>query len=140
MPDAGSHARTDLRKTVMLRARIVDSRGTHEAHVSDISSFGLLGTMENPPARGDFISIQLPTQEFGAHVRWVNGNRFGVRLREEVDGRAITRGRRRKRSAHKASAPVPKAQSPLNVTVVIYAVLCLAAVAGAYLLMSRSIV
>ena len=136
MATAANKSRTELRETVMLRARIVDSRGTHQARISDISPRGLLGTMENPPQRGDFISIHFPAQELGGQVRWVNGRQFGVRLREQIDATSLHTG---KRSAPKAKNPFAsrdEEEMSLKSTIVTYGVLGLTALSTAYLIVT----
>ena len=130
------NSRAELRETVMLRAKVVDSRGTHEARISDVSPRGLLGTMESPPIRGDFISIHLPGQEVGGQVRWVNGRRFGVRLRERVDAASIGSGKRRAREPAKPVASDGASETSLKATLVTYGVLGLTALSTAYLIVT----
>ncbi len=91
--------RNDQRKRVTLRAQIVDSSGSRSADVSDFSSRGVLGTMANPPVRGEFISLRLPSGEVAGQVRWVSGQKFGVRLRDNVDNGLLSA---RPRAAHNA--------------------------------------
>ncbi len=130
------NSRAELRETVMLRARVVDSRGTHEARISDVSARGLLGTMESPPTRGDFISIHFPGQEVGGQVRWVNGRRFGVRLRERVDAASIGSGKRQVRQTKGPSAANGASEMSLSTALVTYGVLCLTALSTAYLIVT----
>ncbi|MWV27643.1 PilZ domain-containing protein [Aurantiacibacter rhizosphaerae] len=136
MPAADTKSRASVRETVMLRAKVVDSRGTHEAQISDISSHGMLGTMANPPERGEFISVHFPGQELGGQVRWVNGRKFGVYLRERVDAKSLTSGRRQARKAVTPAVPQPAEEMSLKSMIITYSVLCLTALSAAYLIVT----
>lgn len=127
--------RSEERETVMLRAQVVDSRGTHEARISDLSPRGLLGNMANPPARGEFINIHFQARELGGQVRWVNGRKFGVRLRERVDAASLLSGRR-PRQVGKAIQVEPEETASLKATVITYAVLGITALSTAYLIVT----
>lgn len=119
----------------MLRAQVVDSRGTHDARISDVSSRGLLGNMANPPARGEFINVHFQARELGGQVRWVNGRKFGVRLRERVDAASLMNGRR-PRQVGKAIQVEPAETASLKATIITYAVLGITALSTAYLIVT----
>ncbi|GEM_PF-1376875 len=128
-------SRADDRETVMLRAKVVDSRGTREARISDVSARGLLGNMEQPPQRGEFINIHFPAREVAGQVRWVNGRQFGVRLRERVDAASLTSGRRPRQVAKPIAVEAEEDMS-LKGTIIAYAVLGLTALSTAYLIVT----
>ncbi len=132
---SSEQSRAEDRETVMLRAKVVDSRGTHDARISDVSSRGLLGNMEQPPERGEFINIHFPAREVAGQVRWVNGRKFGVRLRERVDAASLTSGRRARQAA-KPIAVEAEEEMSLKGTLVAYAVMGLTALSTAYLIVT----
>ncbi|KLE33320.1 PilZ domain-containing protein [Aurantiacibacter gangjinensis] len=133
MPGAAQTDRKDQRSNVMLRASVADAQGTREASISDVSERGLLGNMENPPERGEFITILLPSQEVAGQVRWVRGREFGVRLRERLDVHSLFGSARKPR---RKSAPVaaPSAEGENQNALTAYAVLGICALAAAYLI------
>jgi hypothetical protein len=132
---SSEQSRAEDRETVMLRAKVVDSRGTRDARISDVSSRGLLGNMEQPPERGEFINIHFPAREVAGQVRWVNGRKFGVRLRERVDAASLTSGRRARQAA-KPIAVEAEEEMSLRGTLVAYAVMGLTALSTAYLIVT----
>lgn len=127
--------RSEARETVMLRAKVIDARGTRDARISDVSSRGLLGSMSQPPARGEFINIHFPAREVAGQVRWVNGQRFGVRLRERIDPQSLVSGNAKRRVA---KAPVVEVEEEMSLkgTIIAYAVLGLTALSTAYLIVT----
>lgn len=132
----GEKSRTDTRQTVMLRAKVIDSRGSRTAQISDVSERGLLGVMEQPPARGEFISVHFPSCELGGQVRWVNGRRFGVRLREQVDAAALMGTRRTAGTSVGSRVAAQEAELAGKKLVMAYAVLLLTALSTAYLIVT----
>lgn len=128
-------ARGENRETVMLRAKVIDSRGTRDARISDVSSRGLLGSMGQPPERGEFINIHFPAREVAGQVRWVNGQRFGVRLRERIDPQSLVSGNQKRRVA---KAPVVEVEEEMSLkgTIIAYSVLGLTALSTAYLIVT----
>lgn len=128
-------SRAEDRETVMLRAKVVDSRGSRDARISDVSSRGLLGNMEQPPERGEFINIHFSAREVAGQVRWVNGRQFGVRLRERVDAASLASGRRL-RQAGKPIAVAAEEELSLKGTIIAYTVLGLTALSTAYLIVT----
>ena len=118
-----------------MSAAVVDSRGTRTARISDISARGLLGQMESPPARGEFIDIRFPAREVAGQVRWVHGRNFGVRLRERVDVGSLTDGRRQRRQAG-VKIESDEEEMSLKGTLIAYGVLGLTALSTAYLIVT----
>lgn len=129
-------SRAEERETVMLRAQVVDSRGTHEARISDLSSRGLLGNMANPPQRGEFINIHFQARELGGQVRWVNGRKFGVRLRERVDAASLLSGRGKRQAGKNIVQVEPEETASLKATIITYSVLGVTALSTAYLIVT----
>lgn len=129
-------SRQEERANVILTADVVDSRGTRSARISDLSSRGLLGNMESPPARGEFINIRFPAREVAGQVRWVNGRKFGVRLRERVDVDSIVAHRRQKRPAAKPLPTGEDEEMSLKGTLIAYGVLGVTALSTAYLIVT----
>lgn len=128
-------ARAEHREAVMLYAKVVDSRGTRDARISDVSPRGLLGSMENPPQRGEFINIHFSAREVAGQVRWVNGRKFGVRLRERVDAASLVNGRRQRQAGKPLSVQGEEDMS-LQGTIIAYAVLGVTALSTAYLIVT----
>ena len=134
---SSQQSRAEERETVMLRAQIVDSFGSREARISDVSARGLLGSMAQPPERGEFITIHFESCELAGQVRWVNGRRFGVRLRERVDAQSLMSGRNAKRKAGKKLEPVAiEEDTSLKSVITVYSVLGLTALSTAYLIVT----
>lgn len=124
------------RAKVMLTAALVDSRGSRQAQISDISPRGLLGNMDAPPQRGEFVNIRLPSREVAGQVRWVQGRNFGVRLRERIDVASVTGGGRAPRAAVRLAADETEPSMSLQGTLVAYGVLGLTALSIAYLIVT----
>lgn len=120
---------------MMLRASVVDARGTRDARISDISTRGMLGNMASPPKRGEFITIIFPSQEVAGQVRWTKGRQFGVDLRENLDVNSLfSRATKpRKKGVVLASDPNEIASTPMGMMVA-YLVLGITALAAAYLI------
>ena len=130
-------SRTDQREAVMLNARVVDSRGSRGARISDVSTHGLRGSMAQPPERGEFITVHFDSCELGGQVRWVDGRRFGVRLRERVDARLLTGGGNARRRAGKKLEPVRiEEDTSMKGVIITYSVLGLTALSTAYLIVT----
>ncbi|WAT18883.1 PilZ domain-containing protein [Aurantiacibacter sp. MUD11] len=127
-------ARGEDRENVMLTASVVDSRGSRPARISDISSRGMLGHMEMPPQRGEFIDLRFPAREVAGQVRWVNGRKFGISLRERVDVDSLLSGSRRKPA--KTVPHLPEQDMSLKGIIVAYSVMGLAALSAAYLIVT----
>ena len=135
---AGStQPRSEERETVILSAQVADSYGIREARISDVSERGLLGNMAQPPERGEFITIHFQSCEVAGQVRWVNGRRFGVRLRERIDARSLMSGRNAKRKVGKQLVAEPiEADTSIKSIVTVYSVLGLTALSTAYLIVT----
>lgn len=130
-------SRTDQREAVMLNARVVDSRGSRGARISDVSTHGLRGSMAQPPERGEFITVHFDSCELGGQVRWVDGRRFGVRLRERVDARLLMGGPNGKRRAGKKLEPAgTEGDTSMKGVIITYTVLGLTALSTAYLIVT----
>ena len=129
--------RGEARSNVMLRASVIDARGTHDARIGDVSERGMLGVMDSPPERGEFITIIFPSQEVAGQVRWVKGRQFGVRLRERLDTRRLFSAANKPRRKGVVMAPADEgANVDLRTTIVSYAVLGVTALATAYLIVT----
>lgn len=133
---AAHSSRFEERANVILTATVVDSRGSRPARISDLSSRGLLGNMDAPPQLGEFIDIRFPAGEVAGQVRWVNGRKFGVRLRERIDVDSIASHRRQKRSAAKPLDGGEHEEMSLKGTIITYGVLGLTALSTAYLIVT----
>lgn len=129
--------RNDPRETVTLHAQIVDSSGSRKARVVDVSSRGLMARMPQPPDRGEFITIHFESCEMAGQVRWVDGQRFGVTLRERIDPRSLLEGRNAKRRKGRPLAPAPiEEDTSLKGVITTYSVLGLTALSTAYLIVT----
>lgn len=129
-------ARSEERATAFMQATVVDSRGTRSARISDISPRGMLGQMDIPPRRGEFIDIRFSAHDVAGQVRWVHGNKFGVRLREQVDISQLTGSRPAARKAQR-SAPAAAAEAMSGQGLVVaYGVMGVTALATAYLIVT----
>lgn len=129
-------SRKDERANVMLAASLVDSRGTRPVRISDLSARGMLGHMDSPPQRGEFINLRFPSRDVAAQVRWVNGRKFGLRLRETVDVESLLAGAGKRRQQAKPLVAANDQEMSLKGTVIAYALMGLAAAAIAYLIVS----
>ena len=129
-------SRNEDRANVILTAAVVDSRDSRPARISDLSPRGLLGNMDSPPQRGEFIDIRFPAGEVAGQVRWVDGRKFGVRLRERVDVESIVAHRRQKRPAAKPLEVGGGEEMSLKGTLIAYAVLGVTALSTAYLIVT----
>ena len=122
---------------MILSAQVADSYGIREARISDVSERGLLGNMAQPPQRGEFITIHFQSCEVAGHVRWMNGRRFGVRLRERIDARSLMSGRNAKRKFGKQLVAEPiEADTSVKSIVIVYSVLGLTTLSTAYLIVT----
>ncbi len=81
--------RKEDRTTAILRARLRDGGPEREASVLDLSSRGLMAAAQPPPRRGTFVDMQVGRHTLVGQVQWIEGNRFGVRLRERIDVLAV---------------------------------------------------
>lgn len=136
MLSSAQKSRTDTREAVSLRAQLIDSNGSRNVSVSEVSTRGLLGTMAHPPARGEFITIIFPNQEVAGQVRWVKGQSFGVTLRERIDARHLTSGQHMRRQPAK---PVQSSGEPDRTngrTIIAYAAMGLAVLFAACLIVT----
>ena len=133
---ASQSPRHEERSRVMLTAALIDSRGSRQARISDLSPRGLLGNMDAPPQRGEFVNIRFPAHEVAGQVRWVRGRNFGVRLRERIDVASVTGPRRAARPASRPATVAAEPEMSLKGTIVAYGVLGLTALSTAYLIVT----
>ncbi|WP_158611006.1 PilZ domain-containing protein [Aurantiacibacter spongiae] len=127
------NARNDPRAGTMLRATVRDGRGLREFAVADLSSRGLMGRLEHPPGRGEFVELKVSGHILAGHVRWVKGPLFGVALRDRVDVARVLGGKPPPRSPTTTVAQMQPPQTLVR-TVASYCVMALAAGCAAYVI------
>lgn len=81
------------RASMLLVAEVrIGSEPAERAVVRNISAAGLMVELEQPPARGEFVSLNLGDLGWtNGTVIWKVGNRFGVSFDEEIDPGRIRR-------------------------------------------------
>jgi hypothetical protein len=81
------------RASMLLVADVrIGSEPAERAVVRNISAAGLMVELEQPPARGEFVSLNLGDLGWiNGTVIWKVGNRFGIRFDEEIDPGRIRR-------------------------------------------------
>lgn len=134
----GEQSRVETRQTAMLQGKMRDGRTTRTVRIGDVSPKGMLVVSDRPPTRGEFIDIMVNGHHLAGQVRWVAGRRFGVRMRERVDVRAVLSGKRpTKRIAGKK---IEESNDPddwsTTKLLVAYGLLGLTAFATAYLIVT----
>ena len=72
------------RQSVMVPVRIRQDTKWADASVRNLSSRGMMLQMEEPPPRGSFIEVRRAQAVMVCQVRWVRGNRCGVRTQDPV--------------------------------------------------------
>lgn len=93
MPYAtGDKPRVEPRVRAMVRAGLVDSLGERDVCIIDVSTRGVLATAARPPARGEFVEIQMGRHRLAGLVRWAGERRFGIALQERVSVAAMVEG------------------------------------------------
>ena len=134
----GEQSRIETRQTAMLQAKMRDSQSTRPVRVGDLSPKGMLVVSERPPSRGEFVDITIGGHHLAGQVRWVQGRRFGLRMRERIDVQAILSGRPPKKrfEAKKIEVENDPDKWPMEKVVAAYGVLGLTAFATAYLLVT----
>ncbi len=134
----GEKSRLETRQTAMLQARMRDAQGTRPVRVGDLSPKGMLVVSERPPSRGEFVDITVGGHHMAGQVRWVQGRRFGLRMRERIDVHAIIRGKSpQKRFKGQKIEPVNDPGNwSMEKLVAAYGLLGLTAFATAYLLVT----
>ena len=134
----GEQSRIETRQTAMLQAKMRDSQSTRPVRVGDLSPKGMLVVSERPPSRGEFVDITIGGHHLAGQVRWVQGRRFGLRMRERIDVQAILSGRPPKKrfEAKKIEVENDPDQWPMEKVIAAYGVLGLTAFATAYLLVT----
>jgi len=86
--------RVEERTKALIKARIRDSRAERDVCVLDISTRGVLATTASPPARGEFVELQLGGHTLVGQVKWAGDRRFGLVLRDRVSVAALVAGAR----------------------------------------------
>lgn len=89
----GPNARAEERVNAQMRVRVRGGGPDFDAQVLDASSKGMLLSSANPPRRGEIIEVQVGNQGVAGQVKWAEGTRFGVRLGDRIDARALAAGR-----------------------------------------------
>lgn len=100
--------RSEIRTRVMIRSQLRGVGPERDACVLDVSTRGLLATCADPPRRGAFVELVIHGQSLTGLVKWSNGRRFGMTLRERIsvvalvanDGGPILLPERRRVSRH----------------------------------------
>ena len=108
---SASEARKDHRVTLMRRVRVRAAGPIGDATILDASPRGLLMTSPTPPQRGEIAEVFLDGQVLVGQVRWTNGPRFGIGLRERLDVRALASGRGSAVQSQAARAPAAAAKA-----------------------------
>lgn len=80
----GYKPRSEIRTRVLIRSQLRGAGPARDACVLDVSTRGLLATCANPPKRGAFVELVIHGQALTGQVKWSNGRRFGMTLRERV--------------------------------------------------------
>ncbi|HEX7711234.1 MAG TPA: PilZ domain-containing protein [Sphingomonadaceae bacterium] len=80
----GYKPRSEVRTRVLIRSQLRGAGPARDACVLDVSTRGLLATCADPPRRGAFVELVIHGQSLTGQVRWSNGRRFGMTLRERV--------------------------------------------------------
>lgn len=73
------------RRKVRFKARMRGDRGWADVTIRDLSSRGMLLSMETPPAVGSYVEICGPSTTLIARAVWVKGEYFGVRTQDRID-------------------------------------------------------
>ena len=89
----GSNARAEQRVNARMRVRVRAGGPDIDAQVLDASSKGMLLSSANPPQRGEIVEVLVGNQEVVGQVKWSEGTRFGIRLGDRIDAKALAAGR-----------------------------------------------
>lgn len=76
--------RREARTKVLIRSRLRGAGAERDASILDLSTGGLLATCLEPPERGAIIELVANGHPLTGQVRWSNGRRFGMSLRERI--------------------------------------------------------
>ena len=77
------------RKKVRLDGRMRNERGWIDVKIKNLSDSGLMAECTAPPSRGHYIEIRRHNHVLIGVVAWSKDNRFGVRLADRTDMRAL---------------------------------------------------
>jgi hypothetical protein len=80
----GYRPRSEARTKVLIRSRLRGAGPERDACILDLSTRGLLATCAEPPQRGAFVELVANGYPLVGHVKWSNGRRFGMSLRERI--------------------------------------------------------
>jgi hypothetical protein len=80
----GSHKQRETRQVIYLNARLRSDGGWTNITICNVSSRGLMGRCNNPPAKGAFVEIRRGASCVVGHVRWSQGIRFGLRSQDRI--------------------------------------------------------
>ena len=80
------------RRKVRFKARMRGDRGWADVTIRDLSSRGMLLSMETPPKVGTYVEICGPTATLIARAVWVKGEHFGVRTQDRIDVDSLVGG------------------------------------------------
>lgn len=89
---AGTSARAEERVNAQLRVRIKGGGPHCDAVIQDASPRGLLLSASPPPQRGEIVEVFIGDQVVVGQVRWARENRFGLKLGDRIDVRALISG------------------------------------------------
>jgi len=81
------------RKKVRLDGRMRNERGWIDVKIKNLSDSGLMAECTAPPSRGHYIEIRRHNHVLIGVVAWSKDNRFGVRLADRTDMRALIDGK-----------------------------------------------
>lgn len=81
--------RVEKRTRLMVRAMLRDDGPEREACLLDLSSRGLMASVNQAPRRGTFVELTVGRHSLVGQVQWSEGRRFGMRLRERIDVLAV---------------------------------------------------
>lgn len=94
----GSQKQRETRQIVYLNARLRGDGGWANVTICNVSSRGLMGRCNDPPAKGEFVEIRRGTSCIVGHVRWSQGIRFGLRSQDRICVAALLEDRPEKAS------------------------------------------
>lgn len=75
---------------ILADLRLDGQSGMHRVKVRNLSAGGLMGEGELQVRRGTLVQVRLRNAGWvDGSVAWVQGNRFGVAFRQEIDPKAV---------------------------------------------------
>ncbi len=85
----GSQKQRDQRQPVILNARLRTPEGWSDITIGNLSPRGLMAKCSSPPEKGAFVELRCGTHCVVGHVRWTQGQRFGLRSQDRIDIAAL---------------------------------------------------